>query len=257
MNTKFKLITLIACFSIVTGCVFHVGGKGHHGKTADVTIDKTLELDATSLTQLSIEAGAGSLNVIGSETNVITVIAKIRTDEAKDYTLTLEKSGTQAQLIAEQKSFGYWSGTSPYIDLTITIPKSLSLDIDDGSGNISISRINNDIILEDGSGSIEITKINGHIQLTDGSGSIYIENINGNINLDDGSGSLTIKNTTGNIDIEDGSGGMSVHNTSGKVTIDDGSGDIEVEHAGGLKIIEAGSGGLKLSNISGEMDIDA
>jgi len=249
-----KLITLIAFITVMAGCVFHVGGKG---KTANVKLTETLQLEASTLSKLVIDAGAGSLTIIGSDTTNITVEANITTDENKSYILTLEKSGNQAKLIASQDSFGNWYGNSPYTDLTVTIPKNLALSIDDGSGNIYISRVNNAITLKDGSGSIDISKINGELNVEDGSGSINLNDINGNITLDDGSGELTIENTTGNINIEDGSGALTVLNTTGKVTIDDGSGDIKVENAGGLKIIEAGSGGLKISNISGEMDIDA
>lgn len=254
MKKTLKLIPLFTCLTLITGCVYHVGGN-RDNHTANVTLNETLELDATALSQLNIDAGAGYLNIIGSDTNTIMVEAKIRTDEERRYTLTLKKSGNQAMLVAEQKSYGSWSGSSPYIDLTVTVPKTLALDIDDGSGDISISRINNSITLDDGSGSIEISKINGEIHLQDGSGWITLENINGNINVEDGSDDLTISNTSGNIYIDDGSGQLTVLNTSGKVTVDDGSGDITIENAGGLNIIESGSGGLKVSNISGQMNI--
>jgi len=248
-----KLITLLALTTAISACVFHVGGKG---KTANVKLTETLQLDASRLSELVIDAGAGSLTIIGSDTTTITVEANITTDENKSYVLTLEKMGNKAKLIASQDSFGNWYGSSPYTDLTVTLPQNLALDIDDGSGDIRISRVNNSVSVDDGSGSMTISNINGALNIEDGSGSISFNDINGNINLDDGSGETTIENTIGDINIEDGSGEVTVLNTSGKVTIDDGSGDITIKGAGGLKIIEAGSGGLKVSNITGEMDID-
>ena len=270
-NTE-KLLCLSMLSLALSGCVVNV-----HAQSADVTLEETLSLDASALERFDIEAGAGSLIIKGDESATeINVEADIRTTEDKDFTLELDQSGDTARLVAKHNStMGYWKGSSPSIDLTITMPANLMLDIEDGSGEIKVSNINNTLKLKDGSGSASIENIVGNVQIDDGSGELTVRNVQGNlelddgsggltvediqgdIDLDDGSGSLTVSNVKGDVEVNDGSGGLKVTDVTGKVTIDDGSGGIDVRRAGSLEIIESGSGGLSIKEIEGEVDIDS
>ena len=249
-----KLLSLSILAVALSGCVINV-----QAQRANVSLEEVLSLDASSLSSFDIEAGAGSLTIKGVDNaSKIEVEADIITTKDKDYVLYLKRSGKEAKLVAKHNSHsGYWKGSSPQINLTITMPKNLMLDIDDGSGDIQINDINNAINLDDGSGSASLEDIKGDLYVEDGSGSLVIKNIEGDIKLDDGSGELSVSKVTGNVDIEDGSGQLSVYDVSGKVTIDDGSGGIDVTRAGSLEIIDSGSGGLSISKIKGKVDIDS
>lgn len=249
-----KLVSLSALTLALTGCVINVNAQ-----SANVHLEENLSLAAQSLNKFDIEAGAGSLIIKGDDSATeINVQADIQTTKDKNYTLVLKRSGDKASLVAKHHSHsGYWNGSSPSIDLTITMPSNLLLDIDDGSGNIQVSNIAKSVRLEDGSGSASIENIKGDLKIDDGSGELVVKNVQGNIDLNDGSGGLTISNVTGNIEIDDGSGELIVKDVTGKVTIDDGSGGISVSRAGSLKIIDSGSGGLSISEIKGEVDIDS
>jgi ribosomal protein L24E len=249
-----KLLSLSVLTLALSGCVINVKAQ-----RANVSLEESLSLSASSLSQFDIEAGAGSLIVKGDDSATeITVHADIRTTEEKNYVLELDRSGDTAKLVARHNSHvGYWNGSSPKIDLTVTMPANLMLDIDDGSGNIKVTNINNGLVLEDGSGSASLEDIKGDVTIDDGSGDLFVKNVQGNIELEDGSGGLTVSNVTGDIEIDDGSGELTVMDVTGKVTIDDGSGSIDVSRAGSLKIIDSGSGGLSISKIKGEVDIDS
>lgn len=250
-----KASLLLAAAATTTGCVIHIDGKG---KKADVELQKTLSIPASNLSKFNIDAGAGYLNVRGIEgQSHIEVVADIRTTKEQDFTFSLDASGDTAFLIAEHHhSSGFWYGKSPQINLTITMPKQMLLDIEDGSGDIEIRNIDGSLFVDDGSGATDIARINGDVELDDGSGDVVLEDINGSVLLDDGSGSLRISNVTGDVEIEDGSGDLTVLNAGGTVTVDDGSGDINVDIAGGLNIIDSGSGELNISKIKGEVYID-
>ncbi|MFD2167599.1 hypothetical protein ACFSJY_15215 [Thalassotalea euphylliae] len=249
-----KLLSLSALTLALNGCVIHVNAQ-----SADVSLEEELSLEANALERFDIEAGAGSLIIKGDETaSGIQVKADIRTTDAKDYTLVLTRSGSTATLVAKHHShMGYWNGSSPKIDLTITMPANLKLDIDDGSGEIKISNINNGLRLEDGSGSAKIENVKGNVRIDDGSGELVVKSVQGDVDLKDGSGGLRVSNISGDLDIDDGSGSLTVMDVTGQVTIDDGSGSIDVNRAGALKIIESGSGGLSFSDIKGDVDVDS
>ena len=234
---KTAKLLFLSVFSVaLTGCVINIKVQ-----RADLSLQENLSLSAKQLTHFDIEAGAGFLVLTGDNSATeISVQADIRTTEAKNYTLELERSGNSAKLVAKHHSHsGYWEGSSPSIDLTITMPANLTLNIDDGSGDIKVSKLKNAFVLEDGTGSVSINDITGDVI------------------IDDGSGDLTITNVVGNIEIDDGSGNLTIREVTGKVTIDDGSGDIDVNRVGSLKIIDSGSGGLSISKVEGEVDIDS
>lgn len=235
-----KLLTPIAATLLLSGCFVNVGGAS---ASADHYVKQSLQLEIASIHTLRADTGAGTLKIIGEQgRDTINVEADIYTIEKDEYTLTLERSGDRAKLVADVSN---WSGNSwhiggnklPRIDLIIKMPAALALELDDGSGSVNIIGLSSNIEIEDSSGSIEVDGGN-------------------NINIDDGSGSLVVKNATGNVSIEDGSGSITVKNTGGKVTIDDNSGGININGAGSLEIIDSGSGGVNIEGVQGNVKVD-
>ena len=109
---------------------------------------RNLELDASGLSDLFIDAGAGALVVNGVEgSDEIVVVATIvvgdgDADEArklieKRLRLELERDGDSARLKAGFRSGWGWDGDAA-IDLDVRMPAQLALLIDDGSGSITV-----------------------------------------------------------------------------------------------------------------------
>ena len=211
---------------------------------------RELELTVSPETTFIVDAGSGSLSVQGEAgLEMIMVEAEIwQVTANEDYTLTLEADGDErARLVADTDSgFGR---NNDHIDLSIRVPDSLSVRVNDGSGSIRVRDLAGSVDIEDGSGSIDITQIGGDVTLDDGSGSIAIDNVDGNIRIDDGSGSITIAGTGGDVRIDDDSGSITVRNTGGKVAVGDGSGSITVDGAADFELLEDGSGSVNLDNI--------
>ncbi|MCU7376024.1 hypothetical protein PEC18_35870 [Paucibacter sp. O1-1] len=104
---------------------------------ADLThTQQKMTLDSQSLSQLVANTGAGKLIVKGVEGQTqIEVTADIYTDKNSDdveIELTLNKQGDNAKFVADIQSDGFME-QSPYIDVFITVPATLALDITDGS----------------------------------------------------------------------------------------------------------------------------
>lgn len=236
-----------------------------HAGSHDYSEVRNLELDASGLSDVFIDAGAGVLIVNGVEgSDEIVVVATIIVDgkdedEArklieKRLRLDLERDGDRAKLKAGFGTGWGWDGDAE-IDLDVRMPAQLALVIDDGSGPIKVHDIANSVRIDDGSGPIELGN-SGDIDIDDGSGSITLENTGG-VKIDDGSGSITIVAAAGDVYVEDGSGSIDIREVQGSVTVDDGSGDIEiddVEHD--LIIEEKGSGSLRYTNVRGAIEQD-
>lgn len=269
-----KNLTIASTVTLMTGCVVIADSSraDHHER-------KELSLTAANIQLLDVDAGAGSLSVVGyDDVDEIQVVADIYTDKeyTDNYILDLYQRNGRAYLVAKNKSTsGIWNGSSPRINVTIRAPKHLALEIEDGSGraeirdfdgnakvkdgsgDLLVSNLGGDLRVDDGSGDLTISEIKGDLNLEDGSGDTDITSVGGSIDVDDGSGDLSIRQVTGYTRVDDGSGDLSISNVSGKVTIDDGSGSIYVRDVAGLNIIDAGSGSLKVSGVEGGFNIDS
>jgi hypothetical protein len=213
------------------------------------TEDRDLELDTQGIKVFEVDAGAGSLAIEGvAGIQNIYVKATINVpdesaDKAKeiiasDLKLSLQKVRDHARLVAnfDRRFWGF--GDPPSIDLEIRVPHSMALDIDDGSGSLTVINVGADVAIDDGSGSIKIEQVNG-VVIDDGSGSITIVGVAGDVAVDDGSGSITIEHVGGSVIIDDGSGGITV---------------VDVEKD--LIIVDDGSGSLKTADIRGQIKQD-
>ena len=234
-----------------------------HAGSEHYTEVRNLELDASGLSGMFIDAGAGAMVVSGDgSSNEIVVVATIIVDgdpeEAAKFVeerlrLELTSDGERAELmVGFNPGWGWGRGRDAAVDLDVRIPARLDLEIDDGSGPVKVHDVTGSVRIDDGSGTIEVAN-SGAVDIDDGSGSISLENT-GAVKIDDGSGSITIVAAAGDVYVEDGSGTIDIRRVSGSVTVDDGSGDIEIDDVElDLVIEEEGSGALRYTNVRGSV----
>ena len=220
-----------------------------HAGWSDYEQVRNLDLDVDGISELSIKAGAGSMDVTGvkglDKISVKATIVVPNEDEddalkviEKNMTLSLEQKGDEARLSAWFDDGVMGFGDNAHIVLEVSVPQGLAVNIDDGSGSLDVIDIMGDVTIDDGSGSIDV------------------ENV-ANLKIDDGSGSIDVDNASGDVSIVDGSGSINVDHVAGSVTIDDGSGSInvsDVEHD--VTIIDDGSGGQRITDVRGNVDLE-
>jgi hypothetical protein len=251
---------------------------------ADHTLrTQTESFPASGIEAALLETAAGILTITGTPgMSAIEVRAEFKcksgfsgnTERILDnLQLDMEVRGNTFYLKSHHR--GNWNlGDSGWIDISINMPTEIALDIDDGSGSISISGINRSIKITDGSGEIELTRIDGSIQIDDGSGEIRVRNAQGDVDIQDGSGSIDLRYLGRNVQIRDGSGSINVddvvgdldipsdgsgeihaQNIQNNVDIHDGSGSIDVRHVGGNVRISDGSGSIHVEDVGGDLTI--
>ncbi len=229
-------------------------------------IRKTMSLPSAGIEILDVNAGAGSLTVAGKTgIDTIDVLAVIRVTGIRDkdldsfledrMELSLKATAGRAVLVAEfrQRAFSLF-GRDARIDLEVSLPRGLALDIDDGSGGMDIENMAAAVRVDDGSGDIILKGIEGDVQIDDSSGDIRIEGIIGALDIDDSSGGIDARNVSGDVLVDDGSGSMTIRHVGGKVTVSDGSGSIDIGDVGGdVHLRSVGSGGVNVSNVKGRV----
>ncbi|MCF2857068.1 hypothetical protein L1286_06285 [Pseudoalteromonas sp. SMS1] len=207
---------------------------------------ETLSLSSKDMTRFKIEAGAGGLSLVGTESDEITVKADVYQSEiSSDYCLSLVEQGNTAKL---QANVCHMKNNNTLIHLTVSLPSSLMTEIKDGSGSIKARDVSIQFI-DDGSGSIEIRDNLTALKIEDGSGTIELLGVHGALTIDDGSGKLRAEDIEGDVMVEDGSGNVIIENVTGTVSVDDGSGNITVRNAEAFELLNDGSGKVKLYDI--------
>src|SRR5665647_2331885 len=200
------------------------------GSLAAFETTKTLNLSTQGVKRLEIEAGAGSLTVTGREgLAAIEVKAEIVARHVRDedmdgflkdeVELSLEKRGDAVVLVSRirDRIRLFSLGDDAVINLTVSVPKDMPLEIDDGSGSVVVEDLAA-VKIDDGSGGIEIDDVKGNVSVDDGSGEILIRRVGGTVTIDDGSGSIDIKDVDKDVRlVRTGSGGGDVSNVKGQV----------------------------------------
>ena len=227
---------------------------------------RNLSLSAKGISKFEIDCGSGFLKVRGREgLTEIKVEAEIVLEgksekSAKEFLqkylkLSLEKRGARAVLTSGFESYrSLFSFSNKLINLTVSIPADMDLDVDDGSGSIKIEDIAGNVNVNDGSGSMEIMNIKGNLDVDDGSGEILLEKITGDVSVGDGSGDVEVEGVSGDVSVNDGSGSIFIQNIGGNVTVRDGSGSITIDSVEkDVYIPSDGSGSVRVNNIKGKV----
>ena len=231
----------------------------------DLSFDRQLTLEASRIDGLEVDAGAGHMEILGADVDLITVEATIESDKyssmddleeafADDMEFELKRDQGFALLKAKNKD-KLFSNPEISIHLTIQVPQSFDLIVDDGSGHMKISDIDGSVEVDDGSGHMELSNIKDEVEIDDGSGNIELSNVQSSVKIDDGSGHVIAQNITGDITIDDGSGEIKLKHMGGNVDIEDGSGEIQANHIAGNFKVDDGSGPIVVTDLQGDFKL--
>ncbi|MCI0688150.1 MAG: DUF4097 domain-containing protein [Sporichthyaceae bacterium] len=103
------------------------------------------------------------------------------------------------------------------------------VEVESGSGTISVEGVRGSVRAEAGSGDVTARGITGNVELSTGSGTITVTEVSGTVTVDADSGDINARELTGNIEAHTGSGTIDVRLASpASVTADAGSEDISV-----------------------------
>ena len=135
------------------------------------------------------------------------------------------------------------------ISYEITLPADTTLQVNTGSGEISVEGVRGSTRLHTGSGSIRATDLGKDSRLETGSGSIHGDAVAAPMFASTGSGSIQADLTgSGDVEVHTGSGGLDIRGVNGGLRARTGSGHVNV--AGNVKgpwQLHAGSGGIKMA----------
>ncbi len=211
----------------------------------DTIVLRQLSLNSTGINRLIIDSGVGDLNITGqSDSSEITVASSIDVSPAysgddpdgfvnEKITLTLKRRGRTATLTAGM-GLAIGMSESPTIDLDISVPANLAVEIRDESGAVRVTGLAADVNVKNGPGNIQIDDVGGQLSIEDTSGRIVVENVRADVQIIDRSGSITVRDIDGTVFITDSSGNITAERISQDLVIEqDTSGKLNTKDIGG------------------------
>ena len=235
-------------------------GSGVSGLGGDRVIDERSEaIPIDGVVTLRLDVQAGSLEVNGdSQSEQIHYKAVFRGNALSDKSaqrileqlkLSHQRSGDTLTILTRTGGNWWWGGSGT-IDLILSVPSSLELEINDRSGSIRVRDMGQGVRIADRSGSITLEGVGGDVEIDDGSGSITVTQVGGDLKIDDGSGRIGVRDVGGSADIKDHSGSITLERVRADLVIDDRSGSIQVRDVGGSADIRDSSGGIRVVDVA-------
>jgi putative adhesin len=276
MNNK---IAAAAAGSALLACALAIPA---HANDCDHTTHRTANSAGPDIKRVVVEAGAGDLVVRGGESRDVKVDGRACASTAElleQIKLEIRRDGDTVYLrtVLPDISDGLFGFSRyAYIDVTVDVPKTATLKVDDSSGDMRVSdvqgatvsdssgdqtleHIAGDLDVSDSSGEINITDVSGGLRLRDSSGDVDVNGVQGDVLVTvDTSGDLDISHVTGGVHVmTDSSGDIEIQDVKRDVAIDeDSSGGIAVRDVGGnFTVGSDGSGGIHYDRVAGTVHV--
>ncbi|MGX9460341.1 DUF4097 family beta strand repeat-containing protein [Shewanella sp. A14] len=171
---------------------------------------------------VSVKVQRGNIQLISWDNNSIQIKGQL--DELSQGLLFEVKGNTV--VIEDKLPRSYQGNNQQGSQLTIYLPKQLTLDAEGVSAHYKLSQLNGQVALALVSGSIKANNIVGETTLTTVSGNIISTELNGKINLETVSGNITDNNSQGDAELRLVSGQLNSNSAFNRLTIDQVSGNI-------------------------------
>jgi DUF4097 and DUF4098 domain-containing protein YvlB len=257
MNSR---ITAVALASTLLACILAVPA---HANDCKHTAHRTANSAGPDIKRVVVEAGAGDLVVRGGAGSDVKVDGRACASTAElldEIKVEIRRDGDTVYVrtvLPELSGVLFGFSRYAYLDVTVDVPKTATMKIDDSSGDMRVSDVQGAAIT-DTSGDQTLEHIAGDLDVTDSSGEIRVTDVRGGLRLRDSSGDIDVDNVQGDVLVTvDSSGDMDIrHVTGGVHIVNDSSGDIEIQDVKrDVLIDEDSSGGILVRDVGGNFTV--
>jgi Putative adhesin len=272
-------VTALAVGSALLACLSAVPA---YASDCEHSARRQVSSAGPDIKRVVLEAGAGDLVVRGGQGSDVTAEGRACASSAElldESKLEIRRDGdaVYVRTVLPEVSHGLFGiSRYAYMDVTVSLPKTVTLklvdssgdlqvsdvqgaSVDDSSGDQSLERIGGDLEVADSSGEIKIVDVTGGLRLKDSSGDVDVDRVQGEVLVTvDTSGDLDIRHVTGGVHVmSDSSGDIEIADVKRDVVIDeDSSGGIHVQDVGGnFQVGDDGSGGIHYDRVAGTVRV--
>jgi hypothetical protein len=121
--------------------------------------------------------------------------------------------------------------------LTVKVPKSASLSINNRAGRVEVSGLTGQQNIRNSFGQVVLKNINGAVEIDNKSDAVIVEDVTGVTKITNEFGSVDVKRINGNLEVRNRNGSVQADEVKGDAKIDGSFGDISVtDIAGNLEV---------------------
>lgn len=228
---------------------------------------ETKSMPVAGVETLETRLGSGDITVVTKEGPNAEFIIK-RTYKAtdadygekllQDIVVTIKQEGSRIILEREEKHKikpGKIFNGFVSIDVTVTIPPGVALDVLTGSGDLEVDDRTGAILVRSGSGDVSIGKAGRGLDVRTGSGDVHLRSAVGPVKVFCGSGDFFASDIDGEVEATSGSGDISIEKLAGDASLSTGSGEISVASSTGKASARSGSGDMDFRGHTGSADL--
>jgi hypothetical protein len=245
-NFTISLIALVPVFTTVA-CTVDIAGNGQ-----DAVVREERRLSLSGPARLSVQTFDGAIALRSWDRNEVLVeIERHGATTADAQAIEVKTSEDGGRVVVEALNerrrdvvhFGSWH--SPQVNLRITAPRSLTLDVRTGDGPIAVQDLAGEIVLRTGDGSVRIERTEGRLRVTTGDGPVTMSGVQGGVELSTGDGSVDLSGRFDALRVRTGDGPIRIDALAGSAIQNEWS-------------LESGDGSVNLRVPTGfNADIDA
>jgi DUF4097 and DUF4098 domain-containing protein YvlB len=265
--------------ALVIVLVAGVHEEGEATSWHEETVQKTVPVRDEKL--LVIITKSGDITVTGEEGRgdiALRLVKKVKADDAEEakhlasqmeleinHEENILRINTVYPKLGEGKRsiFSYLFDRYPKmrIELFLTVPDGMELEIETASGDVSIEDMSSTVDVTAASGDVEVNNVAGGVVVHVASGDIEVMKVRGNAKLVSASGNVTgrditgscfINTVSGDVDLEKLGGDLELRTVMGDASVD-GVGSVDYSGmSGSVRFIEV-RGGVSASAASGDL----
>ncbi|MEM1121557.1 MAG: hypothetical protein AAGJ18_13995 [Bacteroidota bacterium] len=195
---------------------------------------------------LDISTITGDIIIKKGSTNEVSAKGKWDDDQIR---VKVDFDGTSLRIEEKKRGNNVDGHASTW---TLMVPDGLDLEVNSGTGSLSIAGVEADLDANSGTGSISITDMEGRFDVNSGTGDLELENVKGKFDLNSGTGDVMVMNGEGKFDANSGTGDVKFKKVqpTGHSTLNSGTGDVKFVIVGDIK------GDLELNSGTGYAVLD-
>jgi hypothetical protein len=166
-------------------------------------------------------------------------------------------SRTQVHYLGERVNIVSSTRRAPvlYADLRIELPAAVRFAVRLGAGSVDSGKTSGGLEIDTGSGDVTVDVHDGKLLVDTGSGNVEVGEAREDVTIDTGSGDVRVMRMAGRGLVDTGSGNVEVDQFQGTaLSIDTGSGDVRVgDGSTGTLDVDTGSGDIRVEGL--EMEV--
>jgi DUF4097 and DUF4098 domain-containing protein YvlB len=196
---------------------------------------------------LTLGTDAGTVKIIGTSSNEVSVVADIRGREkdVENFEITAEQSGNNVDVQGKLRkgSSWFWNSVDIDVEYTVSVPHEYSVKMHTAGGNIGVSDLKGKVDGKTSGGNVSIGGAEGEIDLETSGGNVDAEKCTGALRMRTSGGEITVRAITGDVDLGTSGGDVKISDVEGKVRAETSGGSMFVKVKGPNKGVFAETSG--------------